>query len=88
MMLHERVAVWLDERGVPRRLVYAGERYRVSDAPTVLPAAPINEWTMHPPTGLGGGWRFQATTITGDCRVFDVRLDAARNEWVLVHTYE
>lgn len=86
MLLLASIAVSLDSRGVPRRCVWSGERYRVSDYPTPLPAL-VNDWAMHPPSGaLGGGWRFQATSLTGDCRVFDVRLDA-RNGWVLVHTY-
>jgi len=87
-MPHTPIALWLDERNTPRRLVWSGERYRVSDSPTRLPELLV-EWATHPPRGtLGGGWRFQATTLSGDCRVFDVRLDTARDEWVLVHTYQ
>jgi hypothetical protein len=82
------VEIWLDERGTPRRLVWVGERYRVSDYPTVLPA-PVNEWATHPlEGGLGAGWRFQATALTGDSRVFDVRLDSAHQRWFVVHAWQ
>lgn len=88
MLLHTPVEVWLDERGTPRRIAWSGERYRVSDYPTPLPA-PVNEWATHPLAGsLGAGWRFQATSLGGESRVFDVRLDAARQRWIVVHAYE
>jgi hypothetical protein len=33
-LLHAPVAVWLDGSGVPRRLVWEGRRYKVTDTPT------------------------------------------------------
>ena len=73
----DSVTVWLDGEGLPDRLVWNGERYRVTDRPTV--------WT----SGLLiGGWRFQGTDARGASRVFDVRHDNERQEWQLVAVYD
>ena len=76
----ESVAVWLDDDGLPVRMIWNGERYRVTDRPTV--------WT----SGLLiGGWRFQGTATDGTSRVFDVRHaggEGAATRWCLVAVYD
>jgi len=69
------VTVWVDEQGVPLRMVWEGRRYRVTDTATRLgpkPDLPLSPAITHPPRPLRG-WRFQGSTTDGDTRVFDVR---------------
>lgn len=81
----EAVAVWLDDRGVPERLVWNAERYRVSDEPTLVEV----DWAAitHPPA-VPPLWRFQGSSERGDTRVFDVRFDIQRGVWQLLRTYD
>jgi len=92
MLLHtrEKVALWLDDKGCPDRLVWEGRRYRVNDIPT--PLGDPGEFAWHPEiTHLPEawtGWRFQAVGEDGVSLVFDVRLDEATQEWELLNVYD
>lgn len=80
----EAVTIWLDTLGAPSRMVWAGQRYRVSDTPTRLgPEAHefLSPEITHPPRPLNG-WRFQGTTDGGDSHIFDVRR-AGPDAWEL-----
>jgi hypothetical protein len=78
------VAIWLDERGVPARIVWEGKRWRVSDTPTELD---LLVGSMHP--SPVHGWRFQATSeIYGVSRVFDVAVDATTDRWRLLRVWD
>lgn len=79
-----KVAVWLDDRGRPTRLIWDGERYRVTDTPT--PREELVLGLTHPPRLEG--WRFQGTRADGASKVFDVRHDDAQQEWELVAVYD
>jgi hypothetical protein len=79
------VMVWTDDNGVPERLVWGTHRYRVSDTPTLL--EPDVSFITHPPA-LPPMWRFQGTDEDGDVRVFDVKVDLARQQWQLLRTYQ
>lgn len=67
-IIDHETTLWM-VNDVPARMVYAGRRWRVSDAPTRLResvwTAPLDEHR-----GLYG-WRFQATS-EGESLVFDV----------------
>lgn len=78
------VPVWT-ERGIPVRLVWRGDRYTVSDAPTPLRDQVHHETLTHPIEPLVG-WRFQATRSTGESLVFDVRIGDG-HEWQLLAVY-
>jgi hypothetical protein len=84
--VREPIALRLDESGRPRRLVWGGHRYRVSDQPTPL-ADYIDERITHPVVSPPFGWRFQGTDEEKNTRVFDVLFDRERVEWILVGTY-
>ena len=84
-VLDGAVMVWIGAQGIPERFVWAGTRYRISDTPT--PLEPDYAHITHPVIAAPG-WRFQGTSDAGDSRMFDVLFDEARNEWVLLHTYE
>ena len=91
----EAVAVWTTEEGIPLRLVWRSTRYRVSDMPTVWAAAPAwwrpfgeHRYDVGALPREIGGWRFQATSDTGDAHVFDVRHDAADRTWRLVRVFD
>jgi hypothetical protein len=84
-LLDESVTVWTGAGGVPERFAWHGRRYRVSDTPT--PLEDLLGGLTHIPA-LPPGWRFQGTADDGDTRVFDVLFDDARQEWLLLHTYE
>lgn len=86
----EPVAVWLDSSGRPVRLVWKGTRYTVSDTPTPLRGEepdlePLLEAVTYPLLRLVG-WRFQATSSTGDTFVVDVRR-GDREQWELIGVY-
>ena len=85
-LVRSPVAVWIDDDGKPSRLVWEGQRYRVSDEPTAL-ADFLDERITHLPVVPPVGWRFQGTDDSGRSRVFDVRFDPARSQWLLVGTY-
>lgn len=80
----DTVTVWLDDFGRPTRLVWRGDRYRVTDTPTLREDLVLG--IMHPPRI--DGWRFQGTRDDGQSRVFDVRHDEARQEWELLAVYD
>lgn len=82
----DHATLWLDA-GLPVRLFWREERWRVSDTPTPLFAevdyCPPN--ITHPgKTRIG--WRFQATNAAGASRVFDVVRDG--EGWLVVHSYD
>jgi hypothetical protein len=84
MLLAEAVAVWTSDQGVPERLVWGSQRYRVTDEPTSLE---IDYATItHPPVDFFG-WRFQGTSDVGETRIFDVRFDSDCRQWRLLRTY-
>jgi hypothetical protein len=83
-MVDNVVAVWTDAKGIPERLVWHGQRFRVSDQPT--PLEPDFTLITHPV--ILDGWRFQATDEEGRSRVFDVLFSTARQEWRLLRSYE
>lgn len=68
-IIEQPVTIWM-ANDIPARMVYAGQRWRITDTPTRLRdsiwSAPLEE--HH---GLYG-WRFQGTNDDGDSRVFDV----------------
>lgn len=80
----DTVTVWLDDSGCPTRLVWQGDRYQVTDTPTLREDLVLG--IMHPPRV--NGWRFQGTRDDGQSRVFDVRHDEARQEWELLTVYD
>jgi hypothetical protein len=86
-------SVWVDADGVPERMLWRGERYRVSDRPTVWMRtsawwAPFGGSDLgygRPPLSIGG-WRFRATTETGGVTsVFDVVSGGAQWSVLRVH---
>lgn len=80
----DEVAVWF-ANGVPARLVWRGERFRVNDRPTRLEdELGWHPAITHPPSVVG--WRFQARGEAGRSLVFDVQQTA--RGWVLLRTYE
>jgi len=84
--VREAIALWLDDDGTPRRLVWGGRRYRVSDRPTRLWDY-LDERITHPVASPPLGWRFQGSDDDRNTRVFDVIFDTERGEWMLVGTY-
>ena len=87
MRAREKIALWEND-GVPTRLVWAGQRYRINDRPTQLggPSELIWHPTHLPPTWIG--WRFQAVGDDGKSLVFDVQLDETAGEWELLRVYD
>ena len=84
LVKEETVAVWLAE-GVPKRLLWRGQRFTVTDTPTPLYGY-IADAPTHP-LRPRIGWRFQGTTSSGESHVFDVR-QAGRQEWNLIAIYD
>ncbi|MFC4245353.1 hypothetical protein ACFOYW_18445 [Gryllotalpicola reticulitermitis] len=80
----DNVTVWLDDSGVPARLLWEGTRWRVTDAPTPLDDI-LLAGIAHPPHV--NGWPFQGTNDEGESRVFDVKV-ATRQECVLMGVYD
>lgn len=70
--------------GVPARMVYAGQRWRITDTPTRLRdsiwSAPLEQHR-----GLYG-WRSQGTNNSGDSSVFDVY--RAEDGWHVHRSYD
>lgn len=82
MTLDHEVTIWL-VNDVPARMFYAGHRWKITDAPTRLRES---VWSV--PLDHQGdlyGWRFQATSETGDVFVFDVYRGA--EHWRVHRTY-
>jgi hypothetical protein len=79
------VTISIGAQGRPERCVWAGTPYRITDTPTPLEP---DYATMTHPVAQPVGWRFQGTTEGGDSRIFDVLFSEARQEWLLLHTYE
>ena len=90
----EPAVVWADADGRPVRLVWHGERWRVSDRPTLI-TEPVPWWSSLDPEGSAlelaplscTGWRFQATAADGRSCVFDVRDDGDATRWLVVKVY-
>ncbi|WP_346769365.1 hypothetical protein [Planctomonas sp. JC2975] len=83
------VTVWVGADGTPKRMFWAGHRYRVTDTPTRLGPEPgllLSPAITHPPSPLNG-WRFQGTSDDGDTRVFDVRF-ADDDGWELIRVID
>ncbi|MGG7507666.1 hypothetical protein [Plantibacter sp. YIM 135249] len=72
---------------VPVRMVWHGERWRITDTPTALSGEPLYVPPMmtHPSSGFRG-WRFQASNERGDSRMFDVLRD--EGGWIVSRMYE
>ena len=71
--------IWLTD-GVPERMYWRGQRWRVTDEPTEPEGF---YWPTH---SDGAAWRFQATADDGASLVFDVI--ASGNRWRVAHIYE
>lgn len=82
MFVHatEAVEVWL-EADLPVRMVWRGERWRVTDTPTPL----VETAQLTHPLSRRVGWRFQATSASGATRVFDIE---RRDAWRVVGIYD
>lgn len=80
--IEHQATVWLVD-DIPVRMLYAGQRWRITDTPTRLRES---VWTapLEKQTGLYG-WRFQATSEAGDSYVFDVY--RAETDWHVHHRY-
>lgn len=86
----EAVTIWLDSRGAPARMVWAGIRYRVTDTPTRLGPDPellLSPALTHLPAPVNG-WRFQGTTDAGESQIFDVRPAGAPEVWELIRVID
>ena len=68
---------------VPVRMLWRGERWRVTDRPTEPEGL---YWTTHPPEFAA--WRFQATDLHGTSRVFDLVRHHGDHHWMVVHVYD
>lgn len=84
LLTEEPVTIWL-AGGVPKRLLWRGQRFTVTDTPTPLYGY-IADAPTHP-LRPRIGWRFQGTGPTGETHVFDVH-QAGRQEWELVAIYD
>jgi hypothetical protein len=67
----------------PVRMLWRGERWRVTDPPTEPEGL---YWTTHPPEFAA--WRFQATDPRGRSRVFDLVQHHGDHHWMVVHVYD
>ncbi|MFB2586166.1 hypothetical protein [Herbiconiux liukaitaii] len=84
--LTDVATLWFGEREsatVPVRMLWRGERWRVTDRPTEPEGL---YWTTHPPEFAA--WRFQATDAHGFSRVFDLVRHDGDPHWVVVHVYD
>ena len=86
LTITDPVTLWF-ESGAPSRMIWRGQRLRVTDSPTALTRAAddIPPLITHPPV-VKVGWRFQAADDAGVNRVFDVRRDGSG--WMLEHVYD
>lgn len=77
------MTLWLSN-DIPARMVYGGERWRVTDTPTRLRHS---VWTAPPQDHRGlYGWRFQGTIDDGLSLVFDVY--KAEDGWHVHRSYD
>jgi hypothetical protein len=85
MIADEPVAVWWNG-GIPDRLVWQGQRWRVSDEPTPLTTSPdfLPSAMTHAPERTVG-WRFQATDDAGDAVVLDIV--RSEDQWAVVRCW-
>ncbi|WP_439593812.1 hypothetical protein [Microbacterium sp.] len=68
---------------IPARMVFAGQRWTVTDSPTRLRESIWSALSQH--NGSMYGWRFQATNTDQESFVFDVfRTDS---DWHVHRTY-
>ncbi|WP_019180126.1 hypothetical protein [Microbacterium yannicii] len=80
--LERETTLWTSN-DIPARMFNAGKRWRVTDTPTRLRES---IWTAPLQHGSGlYGWRFQATSDSGDVAVFDVYRD--EDDWHVHHSY-
>lgn len=81
----DTVTLWF-EAGVPKRMVWNGQRWRVTDKPTELfgEVDALPAMITHPPRQRTG-WRFQAADTSGINRVFDIR--STGGAWAIEHIY-
>ena len=91
----ESVMVWVSDEGVPQRIVWRAERFRVSDVPTRLnPTYPgwqteaVFDPAITHPLEPRESWRFQATSERGVTHVFDVACEPYSSRWRLLRTYD
>lgn len=76
-------AVATSRAPAPVRMLWRGERWRVTDRPTEPEGL---YWTTHPPEFAA--WRFQATDPHGLSRVFDLVRHHGDRHWLVVHVYD
>lgn len=82
-LIEHDVTLWLAD-DMPARMVYAGQRWSVTDMPTLLRHS---NWTAAQGSNAGlYGWRFQGTNDDGRLLVFDVY--KAENEWHVHRAYD
>lgn len=81
MQILEAATVWL-EQGVPARLVFRGQRYRILDTPTRLE---VDGWVTHLPP-VSDGWRLTADDGSGSV-VLDLRYDPTACTWLVTAVY-
>ena len=80
---HLSTTIWM-VNDIPSRMVFAGDRWRVSDTPTRLRDS---IWSTPGENHRGlHGWRFQGTNEDGYAMVFDVF--RAEDSWHVHRTYE
>ncbi|GAA2247075.1 hypothetical protein N1031_17300 [Herbiconiux moechotypicola] len=80
--LAEAATLWF-EGALPARMLWHGERWRVSDRPTEPEGL---YWATHAPDFVA--WRFQATSVGGESRVFDVLRRPGEAFWSVAHVYD
>lgn len=78
----EVATIWFAE-SVPVRMIWHGERWRVTDRPTEPEGL---YWATHAPDFVA--WRFQATNEGGKSRVFDVVRWSGGPFWSVAHVYD
>lgn len=83
-IINEPVAVWTGDDGAPKRLVWHGRRYRVTD--TARQIEPY--WGATHVPALAPVWRLQGTPDGAQSLVFDVRFDHSRNGWQLIRVFD
>lgn len=82
--MREPVSLAFSERGEPTAMTWDDVDYVVTDTPTKLE---YEQYFVTHPLAILPGWRFQGRPMTSDNKVFDVRLDVHRDQWLLVNVY-
>lgn len=72
----ENVHIWTNASGVPTRLVWGSERWRVIDEPTPRVA------------GLWPAWRFTVRSGQDESRTLVVDAECLKGRWSLVAAYD